>query len=115
MRRQTSARSTSEKATADEENAGRTTETDENEARDVELGEVNENEVELVAMEKKHRPSSAFAVITDEEEDAKNQETWKEIAYALDRIFFWLFVALFGLSTFVIYAQAGRLQTADKF
>ena len=64
--------------------------------------------------EKKQRHSSAATIITVNEE-AENQETWKQIARALDRIFFWLFLTLFVVSSVVIYAQAGRLATFDKF
>ena len=39
--------------------------------------------------------------------DEANQETWKEIARALDRIFFWFFLALFVVSSIAIYGQAG--------
>ena len=42
-------------------------------------------------------------------EDEINQEMWKEIARALDRIFFWFFLALFVGSSIAIYTQAGRL------
>ena len=72
---------------------------------DVELGELKQ---------KKQRPSTAFGVVTVDE-DSLNQETWKEIARALDRIFFWAFLALFVVSSIVIYAQAGRLATLDEF
>ena len=64
--------------------------------------------------EKKQRPSTAFSIFTANE-DAENQETWKEIARALDRIFFWLFLILFVVSSIAIYSQAGRLTTADVF
>ena len=72
---------------------------------DVELREVEE---------KKQRPSTAFSTVTAFEE-SENQETWKEIARALDRIFFWLFLALFVASSIVIYGQAGRLSSSDEF
>lgn len=38
-----------------------------------------------------------------------NQETWKEIAHALDRVFFWLFLALVVCSSIAIYSHAGKL------
>ena len=44
-----------------------------------------------------------------------NQEKWREIARALDRIFFWAFLALIVLSSFVIYAHAGQLASDDNF
>ena len=44
-----------------------------------------------------------------------NQEKWKEIARALDLIFFWVFLALIVLSSFVIYAHAGQLASDDNF
>ena len=72
---------------------------------DVESGEVKQ---------KTQRPSTAFSVVTVDELSV-NQETWKEIARAMDRIFFWVFLALFVISSIVIYAQAGRLATLDKF
>ena len=72
---------------------------------DVELGEVKQ---------KTKRPSTAFAVVTVDE-DPVNEKTWKEIARAMDRIFFWVFLALFVVSSTVIYAQAARLATVDKF
>ena len=49
------------------------------------------------------------------DEDEENQEMWKQIGRALDRLFFWVFFALFTLSTLVIYGQAGRLGTSDTF
>ena len=49
------------------------------------------------------------SVASSVKEDEINQEMWKEIARALDRIFFWFFLALFVLSSIAIYAQAGRL------
>jgi len=70
--------------------------------------EADGNEVELGEVKKKQRPSTAFTIVSINE-DAQNQETWKEIARALDRIFFWLFLALFVVSSIVVYSQAGRL------
>ena len=64
--------------------------------------------------EKKQRPSTAFFTVRANEE-SENQETWKEIARALDRIFFWLFLALFVVSSITIYGQAGRLSSSDEF
>ena len=49
------------------------------------------------------------SVASSVKEDEINQEMWKEIARALDRIFFWFFLALFVVSSIAIYAQAGRL------
>ena len=46
---------------------------------------------------------------------AMNQKTWKEIAIAMDRVFFWVFLTLFVLSSFAIYGQAGRLSSIDTF
>ncbi len=65
---------------------------------------------------KKQRPSTAVSIIqVVRDEEDENQETWKEIARALDRIFFWLFLALFVVSSLVVYGQAGRLRSFDKF
>ena len=63
------------------------------------------------------RRSNAESIITvnKADEDEENQEMWKEIGRALDRIFFWLFLAMFVLSTIVIYGQAGRLSSLDNF
>jgi len=75
-----------------------------------------EVDVELADVEKKtHRPSAAPTVIMVDDDPESDQETWKEIARALDRIFFWLFLALFAVSSVVIYSQAGRLATIDEF
>lgn len=49
----------------------------------------------------------------DEEEE--NQEMWKQIGRALDRLFFSVFLVLFTLSTLIIYGQAGRLDSLDTF
>lgn len=87
-----------------EENAAATTQ--ENKSKnDVELGEIKM---------RTERPSTAISVVTVNE-DSLDEETWKEIARALDRIFFWLFLALFVVSSIVVYGQAGRLSTIDKF
>ncbi|XP_068703036.1 neuronal acetylcholine receptor subunit non-alpha-2-like isoform X2 [Montipora foliosa] len=63
---------------------------------------------------KKPRTSVTFSTNTFDE-SAMNQETWKEIAIALDRVFFWVFLTLFVLSSFAIYGQAGRLSSIDTF
>ena len=60
------------------------------------------------------RFSVAFSTNTMTLSEA-NQETWKEIARALDRVFFWVFLALIVLSSFVIYAHAGQLASNDNF
>mgnify|MGYP002260240213 CR=1 FL=1 len=60
------------------------------------------------------RISVAFSTNTVTLSDA-NKETWKEIARALDRVFFWVFLALILLSSFVIYAHAGQLASDDNF
>ena len=60
------------------------------------------------------RISVAFSTNTVTLSDA-NKETWKEIARALDRVFFWVFLALIVLSSFVIYAHAGQLASDDNF
>ena len=62
------------------------------------------------------RPRISVAVSTNTfDESATNEETWKEIAIALDRVFFWLFLTLFALSSFFVYGQAGRLSSIDTF
>ena len=66
---------------------------------DLESGETNQ-------MTKK---TSVAVVASSVKEDEANQETWKEIARALDRIFFWFFLALFVVSSIAIYGQAGWL------
>ena len=60
------------------------------------------------------RISVAFSANTVTLSEA-NQEKWKEIARALDRVFFWVFLALIVLSSFVIYAHAGQLASDDNF
>ena len=87
------------------ENTGSEKEEDGKKNDDVELGEI-----EI----KRPRISVAFSTTTFDEA-AVNQENWKEIARALDRIFFWFFVALIALSSFVVYGQAGRLSSIDTF
>lgn len=62
--------------------------------------------------DKTQRPSTAFIALNEE---SKNQETWKDIARALDRIFFSLFLTLFVVSSIVIYSQAARLSSVDEF
>lgn len=79
----------------------------------VELGEVDKQS--QADSPKKQRPSTAYSIIQVVREEDEYQETWKEIARALDRIFFWLFLALFVVSSLVVYGQAGRLRSFDKF
>ena len=108
-----------DRSVAGTENSGMTPEEE-----DVELGDIKETtensgmtsqevDANKIAVEKKHRPSNALSIVTVDA-DEENAETWKEIARALDRIFFWVFLALFVLSTIVIYGQAGRLASLDK-
>lgn len=86
------------------------------ERRSVAGVKTKEVDVELADVEKKaQKPSAAPTVITVNDESENDQETWKEIARALDRIFFWMFLALFAVSSVVIYSQAGRLATIDEF
>ena len=75
----------------------------------MELGEA-EKQTEAV---RQQRPSTAFSIIQVDREQEDYQETWKDIARALDRIFFWLFLALFVASSVAIYSQAGRLSSID--
>ena len=78
----------------------------------VELGVV---EKQIPAYTVRHeRPSTAFSIIQVDRVQEGYQETWKEIARALDRIFFWLFLALFVISSIAIYSQAGRLSSFDS-
>ena len=63
---------------------------------------------------KEPRISVAFSTNTVTSSEL-NQEKWREIARALDRIFFWVFLALIVLSSFVIYAHAGQLASDDNF
>lgn len=80
----------------------------------VELGETR-GQTPAADLPKQQRPSTAYSVVQLIREEDENQETWKEIARALDRIFFWLFLALFVVSSIVVYGQAGRLRSSDKF
>ena len=80
----------------------------------VELGETGVH-TPAADSPKQQRPSTAHSVIQLIREEDENQETWKEIARALDRIFFWLFLALFVVSSIVVYGQAGRLRSIDTF
>ena len=68
---------------------------------DVELGEVD-GQTSADTLGEKTPPTS----VSKEE---VNQETWKEIARALDRVFYWLFLALVVSSSITIYAHAGKL------
>ena len=83
----------------------------------VELGETG-GQTSAADLPKQQRPSTAsttYSVVQLVREEDENQETWKEIARALDRIFFWLFLALFMVSSIVVYGQAGRLKSIDTF
>lgn len=99
---------------ADAQNADATVVKNDN----VELGETGE-QTPAADSPKQPRPSTtstAYSVVQlIREEEDENQETWKEIARALDRIFFWLFLALFVVSSIVVYGQAGRLKSIDTF
>ena len=81
---------------------------------DVELGGAEKKSQDKVGRPEFQRPSTAQSIVIVREED-ENQETWKEIARALDRVFFWLFLALFVVSTLVVYGQSGRLKSFDSF
>lgn len=83
--------------------------------------ERNDN-VELENMEKqlpdtfrqeRKSTSSRVSIFQVEDEEEANQKMWKEIARALDRIFFWSFLALFVSSSIAIYSQSGRLSSLD--
>ena len=81
----------------------------------------NDN-VELENMEKqlpdtfrqeRKSTSSKISIFQVEDKEEANQKMWKEIARALDRIFFWSFLALFVSSSIAIYSQSGRLSSLD--
>lgn len=59
-------------------------------------------------------PDEAPQIAMQEYGMERNTE-WKEISRALDRIFFWVFLALIVLTSFVIYAHAGHLASVDNF
>ena len=80
----------------------------------VELGEAG-RKTPADDLPKEQRPSTAYSIVKLVREEDENQETWKEIARALDRIFFWLFLTLFVASSIVVYGQAGRLKSLDSF
>ena len=84
------------------------------EGNDVELGGVETRKQDDLPP-KMHRVSTTQSIVVVRDEVNENQETWKEIARALDRIFFWLFLALFVASTLVVYGQSGRLRSFDSF
>jgi len=92
------------------ENAGTTVVQNDN----VELGEAG-RQSPAADLPKEQRPSTAYSIVQLVNEEDENQEAWKEIARALDRIFFWLFLTLFVVSSIVVYGQAGRLRSLDPF
>ncbi|XP_020613155.1 neuronal acetylcholine receptor subunit beta-3-like [Orbicella faveolata] len=92
------------------ENAGTTVVQNDN----VELGEAG-RQSPAADLPKEQRPSTAYSIVQLVNEEDENQEAWKEIARALDRIFFWLFLTLFVVSSIVVYGQAGRLRSLDSF
>ena len=65
------------------------------------------NELESGDANQMTKRTSVAVGASSVKEDETNQETWKEIARALDRIFFWFFLALFVVSSIAIYGQAG--------
>ena len=77
----------------------------------VELGETGKHD----DLPKQQRPSTAYSIVHLVRDEDENQETWKEIARALDRIFFWLFLTLFVVSSIVVYGHAGNLNSSDSF
>ncbi|KAJ7383428.1 hypothetical protein OS493_028104 [Desmophyllum pertusum] len=80
----------------------------------VELGEV-EKQTSTDSSNRKRSSTAINIIQAEREEEEIYQETWKEIARALDRIFFSIFLAMFVISSIVIYAQAGRLASFDSF
>jgi len=79
----------------------------------VELGDVEKQTP--ADLPKAQRPSTAYSIVQLVREEDEYQETWKEIARALDRIFFWIFLTLFVVSSLVVYGQGGRLRSRDSF
>ena len=80
---------------------------------DMELAGTKENDDEK--QDERRSNAGSITSVKEVDEDEENQEMWKQIGRALDRLFFWVFLALFTLSTLVIYGQAGRLGSSDTF
>lgn len=80
---------------------------------DMELAGTKENDDEK--QDERRSNAGSITSVKEVEEDEENQEMWKQIGRALDRLFFWVFLALFTLSTLTIYGQAGRLGSSDTF
>ena len=80
---------------------------------DMELAGTKENDDEK--QDERRSNAGSITSVKEVDEDEENQEMWKQIGRALDRLFFWVFLALFTLSTLTIYGQAGRLGSSDTF
>ena len=80
---------------------------------DMELAGTKENDDEK--QDERRSNAGSITSVKEVDEDEENQEMWKQIGRALDRLFFWMFLALFTLSTLTIYGQAGRLGSSDTF
>ena len=51
-------------------------------------------------------PADVIArALQDEREENERRDAWRDISIALDRLFFWLFTAMFVFSTFIVYSQ----------
>ena len=83
-----------------------------------EVGERNTNiEMEETANVKQEKVEKQISADTHGEEtpptsvskEEVDKKTWEDIAQALDRIFFWLFLALVVSTSIVIYSYAGKL------
>ena len=80
---------------------------------DLELAVTTENNDEK--QDERRSNAGSTTCVNEVDEDEENQEMWKQIGRALDRLFFSVFLVLFTLSTLIIYGQAGRLDSLDTF
>lgn len=71
-----------------------------------ETANVKQEKVEKQISADTHGVETPPTSVSKEEVDKK---TWEDIAQALDRIFFWLFLALVVSTSIAIYSYAGKL------
>ena len=71
-----------------------------------ETANVKQEKVEKQISADTHGVETPPTSVAKEEVD---KNTWEDIAQALDRIFFWLFLALVVFTSIAIYSYAGKL------
>ena len=80
----------------------------ENEREDTTNSDLQEKDSPKTTSELQEINSPADVIaqaLQDEKKENLRRESWRDIAIAFDRLFFWVFTITFALSTFIVYSQ----------